>query len=101
MLALSIRQPFAELILRGIKTAELRTRATRIVGERFFIYASKGKAKMPIWSNDLRVASPPGWMIELAEQMKMIEVDADLPTGVIVGSAVISGCEEIETERRR
>src|SRR5437870_4417151 len=43
MLALSIRQPFAELILRGVKTAELRSRATRIVGERFYIYASRKK----------------------------------------------------------
>jgi hypothetical protein len=41
MRALSIRQPYAELILRGIKTAELRSRATTIVGERFYIYASK------------------------------------------------------------
>jgi hypothetical protein len=34
MLALSIRQPYAELILRGIKTAELRSMSTTIVGER-------------------------------------------------------------------
>ena len=39
MRALSIRQPYTELILRGIKTAELRSRATTII-ERF-IYASK------------------------------------------------------------
>ena len=51
---------------------------------------------MPIWSDDLRVAppgSPPAWMIELAEQVKLIEPEllrgALLPTGVIVGSAVI------------
>ena len=34
MRALSIRQPYAELILRGIKTAEHRTRPTRIGGQR-------------------------------------------------------------------
>jgi hypothetical protein len=34
MRALSIRQPYAELILRGIKTAELRSMSTTIVGER-------------------------------------------------------------------
>ena len=45
MLALSIRQPYAELILRGIKTVEYRTRPTRIIGERFYIYASKGAAR--------------------------------------------------------
>ena len=99
MLALSIRQPYAELILRGIKTAELRSRGTTIVGRRFYLYAAKAKAKPPVavWSADLRVATPPGWMIELdfdalsrvAKQVGMIETDAELPTGVIVGSAVI------------
>ena len=29
------------------------------------------------------------WMIELAKQVGITEADADLPTGVIVGSAVI------------
>ena len=89
MRALSIRQPYAELILRGIKTVEYRSRPTRVIGERFYIYASKAKAARPIWSDDLRVATPPKWMLELAEQVGMIEPDADLPTGVIVGSAVI------------
>jgi hypothetical protein len=96
MRALSIRQPYAELILRGIKTAELRSRATSIVGERFYIYAPRTMATTPVWSDDLQVASPPAWMIELAAQMKLIEdlrsanlLTAGLPTGVIVGSAVI------------
>jgi predicted transcriptional regulator len=96
MRALSIRQPYAELILRGIKTAELRSISTTIVGERFYIYACRAKAKKPIWSDDLRVGTPPAWMIELAEQVKLIEdlrsanlLPAELPTGVIVGSAVI------------
>ena len=67
--ALSIRQPYAELILRGVKTAELRSAPTRIVGERFYIYAAKARAAppVPVWSNDLRVATPPAWMVELAE----------------------------------
>ena len=34
MRALSIRQPYAELILRGIKTPEYRSRPTRIIGQR-------------------------------------------------------------------
>ena len=96
MRALSIRQPYAELILRGIKTVELRSRSTTIIGERFYLYAAKAKATppvppRPIWSDDLRVATPPPplWMIELAEQVKLIEPGALLPTGVIVGSAVI------------
>ena len=40
MRALSIRQPYAELILRGIKTAELRSRSTTIIGARFYIYTA-------------------------------------------------------------
>src|SRR5205823_5819287 len=92
MRALSIRQPFAELILRGIKTVELRSRSTSIVGERFLIYASKGRGawgKGQVWSEELTAGQPPAWLIELAEQVKMIEPGAFLPTGVIVGSAVI------------
>jgi len=47
MRALSIRQPYAELILRGIKTVEYRSRPTRIAGERFYIFASKARATSP------------------------------------------------------
>jgi len=104
MRALSIRQPFAELILRGIKTAELRSRATTIVGERFWIYASRqwavGGRQKKIWSRDLATGeNPPEWMIELAAQVKLIEPEllrgAMLPTGVIVGSAIIESVEEV------
>lgn len=90
--ALSIRQPFAELILRGIKTVEYRSRPTKIVGERFWIYASKTPVRMDeprIWSTDLAVAAPPAWLIELAEQVRLIAPGTELPTGVLVGSAVI------------
>ena len=103
MRALSIRQPFAELILRGIKTVEYRSRSTRIIGERFWIYASKKPAESPgIWSNDLAVARPPEWMIELAEQMGMIPPGelARLPTGVIVGTAVIERVSQIDQTYR-
>jgi predicted transcriptional regulator len=100
--ALSIRQPYAELILRGIKTVELRSISTAIIGERFYIYASKSKATPPklIWSDDLRADAPPAWMIELAQQVKMIEPElltAGLPTGVIVGSAVIERVSRVES----
>jgi predicted transcriptional regulator len=74
MLALSIRQPYAELILRGIKTVEYRTRPTRIIGQRFLIYASR--KKLPVvdgkWSvkhADMIVVPThelPQWMLHLA-----------------------------------
>jgi len=108
MRALSIRQPYAELILRGIKTAELRTMPTRIIGQRFHIYAckgsgSRGQGSGKMWSRDLAVPGEPlpQWMIELAEQVKLIEPGALLPTGVIVGSAVIDWVEQVEEARRQ
>jgi len=98
MRALSIRQPYAELILRGIKRIEYRSRPTRIVGERFWIYAA-GKwpvagGRLPlkpkqVWSDNLTTTgdAPPPWMLELANALRLFP--DDLPTGVIVGSAVI------------
>ena len=106
MRALSIRQPYAELILRGIKTAELRSMSTTIVGERFYICACKAKAilPVPIWSDDLRAGTPPAWMIELAEQVKLIEPEllrgAMLPTGVMVGSAVIENLTDVKRAKK-
>jgi len=47
MLALSIRQRYAELILRGVKTVEYRSRPTRKIGERFAIYAARTWAGFP------------------------------------------------------
>ena len=100
MRALSIRQPYAELILRGIKTAELRSMSTTdhwgtVLHLRL---QSEGEGREPIWSDDLRVGTPPAWMIELAEQVKLIEAGAILPTGVIVGSAVIDYVTEIGSQ---
>ncbi len=93
MLALSIRQPYAELILRGIKTIEYRSRPTRIIGERFWIYAAgkwPRKTDEAVWSTDLSTtgAAPPPWMMELAQAL-IFNDKGGLPTGVIVGSAVI------------
>lgn len=38
MRALSIKQPYVEEILRGIKTMEFRPKRCRIFNERFYIY---------------------------------------------------------------
>jgi hypothetical protein len=102
MLALSVRQPFAELILRGIKTVEYRARPTRIIGERFHLYAPRKTLSVVGGRWSVRIAENivvpteklPEWIIELAEQVGMIEPEllqdrALLPRGVIVGSAVI------------
>lgn len=72
MSALSIRQPYAELILRGQKKIEYRSRATRKRGQ-VFIYASK----TPGNSDDF-------------QSMNLAPID--LPTGVIVGTIEIIDC---------
>ena len=90
MRALSIRQPYAELILRGLKTVEFRSRATSIIGQPFWIYASMKPAwTSPVgsWSTDLRVEAAPSWLLELADRLEIFP--ESLPRGVIVGRAVI------------
>jgi hypothetical protein len=99
MRALSVRQPYAELILRGIKTVEYRSRATKVIGERFHIYAAgKWPARSAVtakpWSLDLAMPSDgiPPWMVELANGLRLFP--HDLPTGVMVGSAVIERVDQ-------
>lgn len=70
--ALSVRQPYAELIMRGKKKIEYRSRPTRI-RERVYIYASKS--------------------LEVREEFEKLGLKpGDLPTGVIVGTVEIVGC---------
>lgn len=61
------------MILRGVKTVEYRSRPTRIVGERFYIYAARK------------------WAAVDGETLPGVE-PGELPTGLIVGSARIAAC---------
>lgn len=72
--ALSIQQPFAELILSGKKKYEYRSIPTNI-RERVYVYASKKPGPEKRWKDS---GFEPG----------------SLPTGVLVGSVEIVGCEE-------
>lgn len=72
MRALSIRQPYAEQILRRTKKIEYRTRPTSI-RERIYIYASY----------------TPG---PLEEFQSLGCAPGDLPTGVLVGTVEIIAC---------
>ncbi len=72
MRALSIRQPYAEQILRGTKRIEYRSRPTRI-RERVFIYASLTPCPDQEFA---RMRARPG----------------DFPVGVLVGTVEIAGC---------
>jgi hypothetical protein len=77
--AISVRQPYVELILQGKKKFEFRSQPTNIRG-RVYIYASK---KLGGDENDWhQVRSEPDL----------------LPTGVIVGSLQIVGCKWNATE---
>ena len=70
--ALSIRQPYAEQILRDTKRIEYRSTATRILDERVYIYAS--------------LKPRPG--------------GEELPRGVLVGTVEISHCTGGPSEYR-
>jgi hypothetical protein len=80
--ALSVRQPWAELILRGQKTIEVRSRLTNI-RDRVHIYASLG---------DVDAASK-------AHVEREYGVDiATLPRGVLVGTVAIVDCRRLTVQ---
>lgn len=74
MLALSIRQPYAEQILSGTKKIEYRNKPTKIRG-RVYIYAAKKLVRAD--SLESMKAEPSGFR-----------------TGFIVGSVEISNCTQ-------
>jgi ASCH domain len=78
--ALSVRQPWAELILLGHKTVEVRSKATHL-RERIYVYASKSRIED---REETRIAAQYG-----------IDVHA-LPRGVLIGSVEIVGCRHVE-----
>lgn len=71
--ALSVRQPFAEQIIKGCKPIEFRSIHTNIRG-RIYIYASKS----PIKEAFERLGKVPG----------------DLPAGVLIGTVEVIDCIE-------
>lgn len=73
--ALSIRQPYVELILRGMKKVEYRTRVTHVC-ERVYLYAS-------LTLGDVESGLRQGLTLQ---EMQL------LPRGVIVGSVELTGC---------
>lgn len=79
MKALSVRQPWAELILLGHKTIEVRSKATHLK-ERVYIYAGQSRIDT---EEETRIAAQYG-----------INVDG-LPRGVLVGTVEIVGCRHL------
>ncbi|MBN2361669.1 MAG: EVE domain-containing protein [Deltaproteobacteria bacterium] len=78
MRALSIRQPWAELIMHGTKKIEYRSRPTKI-RERVYVYAGSGRY-------------PQDHEAELSKKYR-VDIDA-LPRGVLVGTIEIVDCTE-------
>ena len=71
-IALGIRQPWAELILRGIKTIEVRSQSTNMRGP-IYIYASQKLARIPAANTAIRrhgldtESLPRGWLVGSVE----------------------------------
>jgi hypothetical protein len=81
MKALSIRQPWAELILRGLRN-EHRTTLTKVRG-RVYIYACKALGTS---------------LKEMADVNEEFGTDLDLKTmarGILIGTVEIVGCKEL------
>jgi len=75
IIALGIRQPWAELILQGIKTLEIRSQNTRVRGT-IYVYASKKISDLAAAKDAARTHS-----LDLEE----------LPRGLLVGSVELYG----------
>lgn len=75
-IALGIQQPWAELILRGVKTLEIRSQPTR---QRRTIYLYASKRPSPL---DAATA---------AARLHQIEIES-LPFGILVGTVEIVDC---------
>lgn len=73
LIALGVKQPWAELILRGIKTIEVRSQPTQIRGT-IYLYASK------------RPSSMPAATVMVAKHDLLVE---QLPAGLLVGTVEI------------
>jgi hypothetical protein len=69
---LSVRQPYAELIMRKEKNIEYRSKPTKI-RERVYVYAARRPGKVEDFK---RAGSRPG----------------ELPTGMLVGTVEITDC---------
>lgn len=69
-IALGVQQPWAELILRGIKTIEVRSRPTQVRGT-IYLYTSKRHSTLDAAA--------------VAAEAHAIDVPA-LPTGLLVGT---------------
>jgi hypothetical protein len=89
--AIAVRQPFADLIVLGIKKIENRTRITHFRGN-VLIHASKGRP----WMEDVSKRD----LARLKKFSREVETGDYYPLrGAIVGMARITGCVESSSDR--
>lgn len=79
MKVITIKQPFATLIVEGIKKYEFRTWKTNYRGE-IFIHAGKG--------------------VDKEAMKKYAHFHFDYPSGCIIGKATLTDCIKIDKEAR-
>ena len=95
-IALGIRQPWAELILRGIKTVEIRSTGTRLRGT-IYIYASKkladnSIAQAVILEHELDLDSLPlGLLVGTVDLVESRPADEDDETAACVPAEYLDG----------
>lgn len=90
--AISVRQPWATLIVHFGKDIENRSWATRFRGP-VLIHAAKGMTRYE-WEDAIEFATEALWHLPLERRKElsaMLAFDA-LPRGGIIGSAVITDC---------
>lgn len=80
MKVLTIKQPFASLIVEGLKEYEFRTWKTKYRGE-FLIHAGKG--------------------VDKKAMEKFKDFNLDYPSGCIIGKVTLTDCIKIDDEARK
>ena len=80
MKVLTIKQPFATLIVEGLKEYEFRTWKTKYRGE-FLIHAGKG--------------------VDKKAMEKFKEFNLDYPSGCIIGKVTLTDCVKIDDQARK
>lgn len=80
MKVLTIKQPFASLIVEGLKEYEFRTWKTKYRGE-FLIHAGKG--------------------VDKKAMEKFKDFNLDYPLGCIIGKVTLTDCIKIDDEARK
>lgn len=92
---LSIRQPWASLIIHGVKRIENRTwpAPASLIGQRIAIHASASACQVRSWSDIFSGPPIPADESVCVGLGLTLPPLATLPRGVIVGTVLLKGCK--------